>query len=259
MSLAGKVVLVTGGGKGIGLVLAQAFGSAGARVVLTGRSESALAAVARQLELAGAEAMAVSADAADERQVAAAVARAQDRFGPVSILVNNAGIPGPTRNLWEIEPHEWDEVLAVNLRGAFLFARATLPGMIAGGWGRIINISSILGRNPPAMRSPYAASKMGLVAMTRSLAQEAGPYGVTVNLVSPGAVAGDRLDLVQGRQAAAMGLTLAELREKTLGSTPVRRLVEADDVAAAVLFLASEAAGGMTGEDLNVTGGRVMW
>lgn len=256
--LEGKVAIITGGGKGIGRAIALAFAREGARLVLAARDEEAMARVADE---AGVEVdlLTVRTDVADADQVQTMVAKAVERFGTVDILVNNSGIPGPTRPLWEMEPTEWDEVIAVNLRGPYLCARAIMPVMIRQRAGRIINISSILGRQPLAGRSPYVTSKAALVGLTQTLAHEAGPYGITANLISPGATAGDRLDLVLTRLGAAQGLTLEQTRATVLKDTPLRRFVAAEDVARAAVFLASDAAAQITGEDLNVTAGRGMW
>ena len=259
MQLQGKVAIITGGGKGIGRAIALAFAREGAKLVLAARDTEALDRVAGEVAEARAEVLTIATDVADEAQVGAMVAQAVERFGRVDILVNNSGIPGPTKPLWEMEPDEWDEVMNVNLRGPYLCARAVMVTMLKQGAGRIINISSILGRQPLAGRSPYVASKAGLVGLTQTLAHEAGPHGITVNLISPGATAGERLDLVLTRLGAAQGMSLEQIRAVVLRDTPLRRFVEADDVARAAVFLASDAAANITGEDLNVTAGRGMW
>ncbi|MFZ5817559.1 MAG: SDR family NAD(P)-dependent oxidoreductase [Bacillota bacterium] len=257
MQLAGKVAIITGGGKGIGRAIALAFAREGARLVLAARDEAAMAEVAEAA--APAEVLCVRTDVADEAQVGAMAAAALERFGTIDILVNNSGIPGPTRPIWEMEPSEWDEVIAVNLRGAYLCCRAVLPHMVSRRSGRVINISSILGREAVAGRSPYCASKAALVGMTRAVAEEVGPYGITANLVSPGATAGDRLDLVLSRLGQARGMSLEQVREWVLRDSALRRFVNAEDVGKACVFLASDAAANITGEDLNLTAGRAMW
>lgn len=259
MRLQGRVAVITGGGKGIGRYIAVAYAREGARVALAARSVEAMEEVAAEIRQMGGEVLTIPTDVADEGQVRRMAEATMERFGRIEILVNNSGIPGPTRKLWEIEPAEWDEVMAVNVRGPYLCCRAVIPQMIQQQWGRIINISSILGRAPMALRSPYTTSKLGLVGITQVLAQEVGPENITVNLISPGAVAGDRLDLVMSRAAQTQGVTLEEFRKRYLGSTPLRRFIQPEDIAEAAVFLASDAAANITGEDLNVTGGRAMW
>jgi len=178
---------------------------------------------------------------------------------PVHTVVANAGIAGPTAALHEMSLQQWRDTLVVDLDGVFLTFRAFVPELIARGGGSLIAISSMTGKRPLHGRTPYAAAKMGVIGLVRSLAVELGPHGVRVNAVCPGPVAGPRIDDVIRAQAAALGVTEDEARAAFTGSSPLGRLVEADEVARACAFLASDAATAITGEDLNVTAGIVMY
>src|SRR5919197_310583 len=159
-------------------------------------------------------------------------------------LVNNSGIGGPSKPLWDVDPAEWDETIEVNLRGVFLCCRAFLPAMISRGRGSVVNIGSVTGKNPLLHRSPYAASKAALIGLTKTLAADAGPHGVRVNLVSPGAVGGKRLEWVIASRAEALGVNETEVREKLAADSALRRFAEPEEVADAVAFLAGDAAAG---------------
>jgi NAD(P)-dependent dehydrogenase (short-subunit alcohol dehydrogenase family) len=180
-------------------------------------------------------------------------------FGPIEALINNGGIAGPSGYLWELDPDEWDETIAVNLTSVFLCCRAILPAMMDRRRGSIINIGSITGKRPLPGRTPYATSKLALVGLTRTLALEVGPYGIRVNGISPGFVEGPRIDWVIDRLAEARGSSARAVREEFTGQSPLGRLTSPEEVAAAVVFLASEAASGITGADINVNAGVVMY
>jgi NAD(P)-dependent dehydrogenase (short-subunit alcohol dehydrogenase family) len=175
------------------------------------------------------------------------------------VLVNNSGIAGPMSVLWEIEPEEWDETIQVNLTGTFLCCRAFLPGMTSRGSGSIVVIGSVTGKRPLHGRTPYAASKLALVGLVRTLAWEVGEYGIRVNLISPGAVAGERIERVIEGQAKTKGVTIEDAREELAAGSPLKRFVDPEHVAEAVVFLASDAGSSVTGEDLNVSAGLAMY
>jgi NAD(P)-dependent dehydrogenase (short-subunit alcohol dehydrogenase family) len=252
--LGGRVALVTGAGRGIGRQIALRL----ARVVLTGRSTDALASVGEEIEQAGGNALAVPGDVRDEQSVTELVNVARQQAGPIDLLVANSGIAGPTRELWELSLEDWEETLRVNLTGVFLTCRAVAPEMIERRSGAIVAIGSGTGKNPLAGRTPYAASKAGLIGLVRSLAWELGPHGVRVNLVSPGAIGGERFDGVVERQAAATGRSSEEVRAMFVEGSALGQVASAEDVAAAVAFLLSDDARAITGEDLNVSMGWVM-
>ncbi|TAN34619.1 SDR family oxidoreductase [bacterium] len=257
--LGGRVAVVTGGGRGLGRTLARRYAAAGAAVVLAGRGREALEETAGAIQSAGGQAEWVVADVTSVQDVDAVVARAKRAFGHLDVLVNNAGIPGPTVELERLSLEEWQEVMAVNLTGVFLCCRAAIPLMREAGGGRIINIGSVSGKRPLPGRTPYAASKLGLIGLTRTLAHEVGKHGINVNAISPWLVAGDRLDLVIGRAAAAAGVDSDSVRAEWTALSPFGRGVTEDDVANVALFLTSAAAENMTGQDINVTAGAVMY
>ncbi len=259
MELDGRVAVVTGAGQGIGRAIALHCAAAGADVVLAARSVGKLAEVAGNVASQGRRAEVVPTDVADPAAIDALVAATDRAFGRVDVLVNNSGIAGPTALAWDTSVDDWHRTLDVNLTGPWLCCRAFLPRMIDAGSGSIINIGSITGKRPLLGRTPYAATKAGLIGITRTLAEEAGPHGIRVNLISPGAVEGPRIDAVFEAQARARGTSPQEIRTDFEAMSPMRRLVTADDVARAVVFLASDAAAGITGVDLNVTTGTVMY
>ncbi len=247
IDLGGKVALVTGASRGIGRVTALALARAGAPVVVNYRSGAeAAGAVVAEIEAAGGRALAVQADVAQSTDVERLVKETTDAFGSLDILVNNAGI---TRDnlLLRMKDDEWDAVVDTNLRGAYLLTRAVLRPMMKARWGRIINISSVVGLTGNAGQANYAAAKAGLIGFTKSVAREMASRGVTANAVAPGFIETD--------MTTALGDTM---RQQILGTIPLGRLGQAEEVAQAVVFLASDAAGYITGQTLAVDGGMTM-
>ncbi|MBK5267949.1 MAG: SDR family oxidoreductase [Acidimicrobiia bacterium] len=259
MPLTGKVVVVTGAGGGIGKAIALKCSVAGADLVLASRSRDLLEVVADEVTALGREAAVVPTDVTDGGSVEALAEATYARFGRADVLVNNSGIAGPTALTWETDVDEWQETLAVNLTGPWLCCRAFIPRMIPHQSGSIINIGSITGKRPLLGRTPYAATKAGLIGITRTIAEEAGPHGIRVNLVSPGAVEGPRIDRVFEAQAKATGSTPEHVRSNFERLSPMGKIVTAEQVADAVVFLASDHASAITGIDLNVTNGMVMY
>lgn len=258
--LAGRVALVTGAARGIGQRIAVRLAAAGAEVGVTSRDLDALAGTVEEIEAAGGRAMATRLDLLDPPGADAAVAHTLDRFGALDVVVANSGIGGPTAPVWEIEVDDWDATFDVNVRGTWLTLRAATRHMLdAGTAGSAVVIGSLTGKRPLADRAPYVASKAALIGLVRAYATELGPMGIRANLVSPGFVAGERLDWVVTGQAQARGISEEAVREELAGVTPLRRFVSPDDVAETVLFLASDAAAGITGTDVNVTAGVVMY
>jgi NAD(P)-dependent dehydrogenase (short-subunit alcohol dehydrogenase family) len=253
-----KVAVVTGGNRGIGRAIAVALAADGFAVAVTARDPDTLADTVAAIEADGGTALAVPCDVRDEESVTT-MARDVAELGRVHTVVANAGIAGPTAPLHEIQLAEWRNCLATDLDGVFLTFRAFVPAMIESGAGSLVAISSMTGKRPLHGRTPYAAAKMGVIGLVRTLAVELGPHGIRVNAVCPGAVAGPRIDDVIRRQAATRGITEDEALLAFTGASPLARLVKANEVATACAYLASDAAASITGEDLNVSAGVVMY
>ena len=242
---------MTGGGHGIGRIICLAFAGAGARVVVAELDPVAAERVARECVSAGAEALGIATDVADEASVARMAARVAERFGGADVLVNNAAIFATVAisrdRLEALETSEWDRVMAVNLRGPFLCARALVPQMRARGAGRIVNISSGTALHGGGAPPHYIASKAGVIGLTRALARELGPAGITVNAIAPGATPTEATSPEERRR-----------QEMTVAARAIPRVQTPEDIAGTVLFLCSPAAGFMTGQTLAVDGGRMM-
>jgi len=258
-SLRGKTVLVTGAGRGLGRAIALACAAEGADLALAGRSVEQLEDTAGRVGALGGRSLVVRADVRDPASTAAMVARVEADLGGPDVLVANSGVTGPTKPLWEVTPEEWDDTFAVNVRGPFLCCRAVLPGMMQRRSGSIVIIGSMSGKRPLENRTPYTSSKTALIGLVRTLAAETGRSGVRVNLVSPGPVTGPRLDEVLEGQSRVTGATMEDLRAEFAAGSPLQRLVDPDDVASAVVFLAGDGARSTTGEDLNVSAGMTMY
>jgi 3-oxoacyl-[acyl-carrier protein] reductase len=243
IDLAGKTAFVTGSTRGIGLAIARALHAAGARVAIVGRDADRAAAVAREL---GEGTVGVACDVARADQVEAALGTAERNLAPIDILVNNAGL---TRDniLLRLTDADWDAVLDANLKGAFHTTRAVIKGMMKRRFGRIVNVTSVVGLTGNKGQANYAASKAGLIGFTKSVAREYASRGVLVNCVAPGFIETD--------MTAALP---AEARATLLQDIALGRLGSPEDVAGAVLFLASDLAGYVTGQVLVVDGGMVM-
>jgi len=238
--------LVTAAASGIGLVIVRALREAGWAVVLSDLPGSAGAARAAEF---GAEWM-----ACDLRD-ANAIAALAEAVGDVGLLVNNGGIAGPTLPVAELPPDAWNEVLAVNLTAPFLLAQAIVPRMVAAGGGVIVNIASVAAKIGYPGRSPYAASKWGLLGLTATLAREVGAQGIRVNAILPGSVRGPRIAAVIAGYAEANGVTMADAEAHYLKRQATGRFIEPEEIAGMVLFLVSDAARSITGQFLGVDGG----
>ncbi|MDH6589986.1 NAD(P)-dependent dehydrogenase (short-subunit alcohol dehydrogenase family) [Streptomyces sp. SAI-133] len=253
MTLVGRTALVTGGGGPLGRAFALALTGAGARVVLVGRGERALADAAEQVAKDGGEARTAVCDVSDPSSVDALTAELAGE--DVSLLVNNAGVAGPVRPLIDIGPDEWDGVFAVNVRGVYLMCRAFLPPMIAAGRGDVVNVASVSGKRPLLNRTPYTASKMALLGLTRTLAGEVGPLGISVNSLSPGPVRGPRMDRNFRLTAELTGCTVEEAERDFASRAALGRLVEEDEVARSLLAML--AMPGLCGADIDLSAGMV--
>ncbi len=257
--LDGAVAVVTGAGTGIGREISLRLAADGADVVLTGRSAGPMEEVAEEVRAAGRRASVVQMDLREPASIEAAVKVVQEEFGRVDVLVNNSGVGGPSAPLWEIDPAEWEDTFRVNVTGTFLVCRAFLPGMVERRSGSVVVIGSMTGKRPLVNRTPYAASKTALIGLVRTLALELGPHGIRVNLVSPGPVEGKRIQWVLEQQAQARGITFEQARDDFTSGSPLRRLVPPGDVADAVAYLASPRSASITGDDINVSAGLVMY
>ncbi len=248
--LTGRTALVTGGGSGLGAAIARALHRAGADVVIVGRDRGRLSSVADGL---GARTRALVCDVSD----AASVDRLRDELAgtEVSILVNNAGIAGPVAALTDIDVSAWDEVFAVNVRGTFLMCRALLPAMVARGSGDVINIASVSGKRPLAHRTPYTASKLAVIGLTATLAFEVGPAGVTVNSLSPGPVAGERMTRNFRLEAERSGSSVQDAEAAFVSRSALGRMVTEAEVGAAVVAMLRMP--GMCGADVDLSAGMV--
>ena len=254
-----RVTVITGASQGIGRHVALVFAEAGDSLVLAARNQANLEETAALARETGSEALALPTDVTDADDVEAMTAAALDRFGRIDVLINNSGIGGPSGPLWELSMDDWRETFAVNVEGVFLVTKTVIPHMIERGSGSVVMIGSITGKRPLWGRTPYASTKSALVGLTRTLAVEAGPHGVRVNLISPGFVIGPRLDWVIDAQAEGRGISAEEVRSELEAEAALNRLTEPEDLARVALFLASEESRGIAGADINVNSGVVMY
>ena len=254
MNMGTRHALVTGGGQGIGAAIAQALAARGMNVTVLGRRLDVVQA------LAGTQPdtlHAVSADVTDPDQVAQAVAAAEARFGPVDVLVNNAG-QAQSAPFLKMDLALWQQMIAVNLTGTLVCTQAVLPGMVERGWGRVVNIASTAGQVGYAYVSAYCAAKHGVIGLTRSLALEMATKGVTVNAVCPGYTDTDIVRDSIDRIVAKTGRSPAEARAAFVQTNPQGRLVQPGEVADAVAWLCGDSASAITGQSISVAGGEVM-
>jgi len=248
--LTGKVVVITGGGKGIGKVYAREFARAGARVVAADIDGDAATAVAADIGRDGGDALGIATDITDPGAVEALARAALERFGGVDVLINNASLMSAlARRSWlEIPVDEWDRVMAVNLRGMFLCCRAFVPTMRQNGYGKIVNISSSRVWEGTPNRLHYTTSKAGVIGFTRALAREVGAWGITVNAVTPGNTQSD----------TQVGTSSPDYLKGRIEGRAIARAQVPEDLVGTVMFLASPASDFMTGQTINVDGGRMM-
>ncbi len=248
--LRGKIVIITGGGKGIGKIYAREFAHAGARVIAADIDGEGAKAVAREIVAEGYDAVGMRVDITEAADVEAMAKLAIDRYGAIDVLINNASLMSvlPRRDWMEIPVEDWDRVMTVNLRGMFLCCQAVAPTMKARNYGKIVNISSSRVWEGTPLRLHYTTSKAGVVGFTRALARELGPHGITVNSVSPGAT------LSETQVASSSGNYLAT----RVSGRAIERGQLPEDLVGAVMFLSTQASDFMTGQTINVDGGKAM-
>ncbi len=253
--LRGRTALVTGAGRGIGLAIAEALVHSGVRTALLGPRPATIDPAVAKLAGGPGEAFGLHCDIRQEAQVQAAFAEFMKRCGRLDILVNNAGIGGVAAPITEITREQWDEVMDINLTGAFLCSKAALKIMGPAKTGKIINISSVAGRIGYSLRSPYAASKWAMIGLTRTLAVEWGSSNIQVNAICPGAVEGERIEQVITNRAKASGQAMEEVRKQYTSQAALNRFVTARDVSDLVLYLASPSGDNISGQALDVSAG----
>ena len=250
ISAADLQVVVTAGAAGIGLAIATTFADAGARVFVCDIDRDALSA----LHSARSDIGVAYADVSNPDDVEAMFGEALVFLGGMNVLVNNAGIAGPTAPIEDISIDEWNRTVAIDLNGMFYCTRLAVPFLKTAGGGSIINLSSIGGRLGYPLRTPYAAAKWGVVGLTKSLAIELGPFNVRVNAIQPGVVEGQRIDQVVAARAAVRGIDVDEAMKRFLAPISLGRMVSAQDIANMALFLASPAGASISGQALSVCG-----
>jgi 3-oxoacyl-[acyl-carrier protein] reductase len=260
MDLHNRVGIVTGPAKGMGAAITRTLSAAGADLLLAGRDTAAIEPVAAEIEALGRRAIIVRCEVTNEADVAGLIGVAGEKFaGRIDLLVNVAGGSGPLgKPFWENTRDEFEQIMTLNVTGCFLTMRAVLPAMIAQRYGKIVNVGGTFGLRGRAGRTAYSASKWALRGLTKSAALEAGPYNVNINCVCPGMVEGERFDRVRADMGQRLNISPDDARERMAAEYALRRISTDEDVANAVLFLASDCSRQMTGQDLAVDGGWVI-
>ncbi|HEY3305521.1 MAG TPA: SDR family NAD(P)-dependent oxidoreductase [Candidatus Binatia bacterium] len=251
MDLTGKTALVTGGGTGIGKAISEAMAKNGARVAVASRNPAHLN------NFASGAFLPIEMDIRKKDQVQRGVAKIVETWGPIDILVNNAGVSGLTR-IDDADDGRWRDIVETNLTGTYLVTKEVLRSMRKNANGRIINISSVLGKFGVPGYSAYCATKHGMIGFTRALALEVVDRGITVNAICPGWVETEMARFGIEESAANQGITPEEFKKQAVAAVPIGRFLDADEVAELVLYLASDKAGGITGQAINICGGQTM-
>jgi NAD(P)-dependent dehydrogenase (short-subunit alcohol dehydrogenase family) len=256
MKLADRIAVVTGAAKGMGRDICLTLAREGANLAIAAREPAPLEALGAEISAIGRRAIAVPTDVTNEAAVERLVTRTRDTFGRIDILVNAAGITGPIETpVWEIKADDFDQVIAVNVRGTFLPTKHVLPTMIKQRYGKIVNISGTSGLRGYKYRAAYSSSKWALRGFTRTVALEAGPYNINVNALHPGIVGGDRMDKLCREKAKKRGWTPEQVYREYVDEMALKRVTVAQDIANAVLFLVSDDSSNMTGQSVTVDGG----
>ena len=250
VGMKGKRVVVTAGAQGIGFAITETFVAAGAQVHICDVNEAFLADAKTRLP----DVSQSRTDVADAAQVDAMFDDLEARWRALDVLVNNAGIAGPTAKVEETDLTGWEQTIAINLTGPFLCARRAVPLLKAAGGGSIVNLSSAAGRLGFPLRSPYCASKFGVIGLTETWAMELGPSGIRVNAILPGIVAGERQERVIAAKAKSYGIGHEAMRQQLLAKVSLRKMVTAQDIANQILFICSPAGASISGQSLSVCG-----
>ncbi|HTM07618.1 MAG TPA: SDR family NAD(P)-dependent oxidoreductase [Verrucomicrobiae bacterium] len=250
--LSGKIALVTGGGTGIGKAIAEALAESGARVAVASRNPSHL-----QFAKADGSFIAIEMDVRNKAQVQTGVGKISERLGPIDILINNAGVSGLT-TMDDPEDGRWRDIIETNLTGSYLVTKEVLKFMKNNTHGRIINVSSVLGKFGVPGYAAYCSAKHGIIGFTRAVALEVVGRGITVNAICPGWVETDMARQGIEESAAFEGITAEAFRKRAVEMVPIKRFLDADEIAGLVLYLVSKKASGITGQAINICGGQTM-
>ena len=259
MKLAGKTAIVTGSGTGIGKACARRLAKEGTIVVVAERSEFNGRPAADEILASGGQAVFIRCDVSIEEDVKTLINRTVEMYGTLDILVNNAGVPGPVKSVLELTLEEWRSAMIINLDGTFLCCKHALRVMMEKKNGVIINMASVSGKRPMPLRSPYTTSKMGVIGFTRTLAAEVGRFNIRVNAVCPGSVTGQRQQTVFKGIMKSTGMSLEEVKKMKVETSALKSFVDPEDIASLVVFLASDESSKITGQDINVSAGSVMY
>jgi NAD(P)-dependent dehydrogenase (short-subunit alcohol dehydrogenase family) len=252
-----RIALVTGAGRGIGRAIALGLAREGAKVAITARTQSQLTDVAGEIEAAGSQALNIAADLSHRHAPREVIDRVVQQWGPIEILVNNAGIGSSAdpKPLIDFDDDFWDLTMEVNVRAPYVLTKLVLPPMMEAGWGRIVNVASINAKVAAMHGSAYAASKHALAGLTKATALEMAPHGITANAVCPGLTATEMNDKRIQYEAQRLGTTTDEIEKN---ASPMGRRMQPEEIATLAVYLASDGASGITGQLINVCGGRVM-
>jgi ketoreductase len=256
-TLENKVALVTGGATGIGKAIAKELAKNGARIAIASRSSSRISSTAEELRTGGFPALAVQMDVRKRQDVEAGITAIVSQWGALHILVNNAGISGLSL-MTDPDDSKWFDIVDTNLNGLYLVTKAALRQMPDRAGGRVINISSVLGKFGVPGYTAYCATKHGMIGFSRALALELVDRSITVNTICPGWVDTEMATLGINESAARLGITPEKFRAQAIAAVPIKRFLQAEEVAGLVAYLASEAAAGITGQAINICGGQIM-
>lgn len=258
MKLENRVAIVIGAGQPIGMTIARTFSEEGASIALVDVAKPGIDELAEDIKQKGGKAIAIKADITDEKQVNEMVDETLKAYGKIDILMNGAGLTGPTVLVEDIVEKEWDAVMAVNLKGPFLCCKAVLKQMVKQGSGNIISLSGTVGKEGMPLRGVLSAAKWGLLGLTQVIAREYGHIGIRANVIVPSGISGPRMQHVFVERGKALGITPEEVEKRFMDNTPLKRFSTPEQVARAILFLVSDDSYNITGEALNFSGGEIM-